>query len=205
MHICCIYTYIYFILYFTLYTSCIHLYLSLVYIYIFHPCILFFIFYSRVFSLLVLLLWRKISPWGLIKYISIYLSMEPHGTLSLSLSLFSWHSEPPRPPALVCQFISLHIQRSSIRTIIKVFLVHRPGSWPCARSRRWWGGGVIRFLLLSVKVWTLAACRRPQSKRVRTKTKCPLQKWFINLYGRDGNYYGFTGRHIFWCATIFLR
>jgi len=28
-----------------------------------------------VFSLLVLLLWRQMSPWGLIKYISIYLSL----------------------------------------------------------------------------------------------------------------------------------
>jgi len=35
---------------------------------------LYFIFNSCVFSLLVLLLWRQISPWGLIKYISIYLS-----------------------------------------------------------------------------------------------------------------------------------
>jgi len=46
-------------------------YILLVYFYIFHPCILYFIFYSCVFSLLVLLLLRQISPWGLIKYISI--------------------------------------------------------------------------------------------------------------------------------------
>jgi len=65
MHICCIYTYIY-IFYFTLYTS-------ISFIPVFYV-IFYFIFYSCVFSLLELLLWRQISPWGLIKYISISLS-----------------------------------------------------------------------------------------------------------------------------------
>jgi len=63
---CVVYVHIYFVLYFTLYTS-----IS------FHPCFLYFVFflYSCVFGLLVLLLFRQISPWGLIKYISIYLSI----------------------------------------------------------------------------------------------------------------------------------
>jgi len=73
MHICCIYTYIFYIL----------LCILLVYIYIFHPCFLYFIFYSRVFSLLVLLLLRQISPWGLIKYLSIYLILDSRADTSL--------------------------------------------------------------------------------------------------------------------------
>jgi len=57
---------IYFVLYFTLYTS-------ISFIPVFY--ILCFVFYSCVFGLLVLLLFRQISPWGLIKYLSIYLSI----------------------------------------------------------------------------------------------------------------------------------
>jgi len=63
MHVCCICTYIF----------------CFVYFYIFHPCFLYFVFcflFLCVFLfLLVLLLSRQISPWGLIKYISIYLSI----------------------------------------------------------------------------------------------------------------------------------
>jgi len=113
MHICCIYIYtyiFYFIFYFvyfaqSLYYVCvcvyIHIYtlfyILLVYIYIFHPCFLYFTFYSRVFSLLVLLLWRQISPWGFLKYISIYLSchwqvITPLSCLGVVLELKSFHS-----------------------------------------------------------------------------------------------------------------
>jgi len=71
--LCCIFVYvhIYFVLYFTLYTSISFIPVFNIYI--------FFIFiflhsYSCVFGLLVLLLLQQISPWGLIKYISIYLT-----------------------------------------------------------------------------------------------------------------------------------
>jgi len=60
---CVVYLHIYFVLYFT----CI----LLVYFYIFHPCFLYFVFCF--YSCVLLLLSRLISPWGLIKYISIYL------------------------------------------------------------------------------------------------------------------------------------
>jgi len=59
--------------------TCIHLYLSSLF-FIFY--ILYFIFYSHVFSLLVLLLLRQISPWGLIKYLSIYLSLYLKGMVA---------------------------------------------------------------------------------------------------------------------------
>jgi len=82
-----LYRYIYILFYILL---CI----LLVYIFIFHPCFLYFIFYSCVFSLLVLLLLRQISPCGLIRYISIYLSIY----LSSSLASSSSSSPPPPPP-----------------------------------------------------------------------------------------------------------
>jgi len=81
MHICCIYIF-YFILYF------VYLYTSISFIPVFY--ILFYIlFFILVFSLLVLLLLRQISPWGLIKYISIYLFLP----LCLSAGDWTWARE----------------------------------------------------------------------------------------------------------------
>jgi len=114
-----LYRYIYILFYILL---CI----LLVYIFIFHPCFLYyfflllFFFFSCVFSLLVLLLLRQISPWGLIKYISIYLSIFAFSTSNGGWSQSIW-----------TQIFNIFTQKDVSRESVS-YPGHR------GRSCKWW-------------------------------------------------------------------
>jgi len=135
IHICFIlYTYIYFILYFT----CIHLYLSSLFFIL--------IFYSRVFSLLVLLLWRQISPWGLINYISIYLNILCYFPPLIIKMIIRCTCLPiPHFTVMFCSdWVSFLLDwYFSLQMITTIWLIRRV-EWQPEACRRWAGSWICR-------------------------------------------------------------